>query len=1028
VNKAPATKLLLVEDSPGDARLIREMLEEPGSQNIELTHVQRMSDAEAHLAGCTVDIILLDLGLPDAQGLEAVYRCRAAAPRVPLVLLTIVDDESVAAQALHEGVQDYLVKGQIDARTLRRALRYAMDRNISETALRGSDLRFSQLADTIHDVFFTIDLPSARMSYVSPAYERIWGRSCQSLYAEPGSWADSIHPDDREFAVAKCIRPEAGFDCPLRIIRPDGDQRWVRIRGFPILDETGKSCRTAGVASDITESRRAADALRESERRFSDLLANVSLVSLMLDRDARITYCNDYLLELTGWQRHEVLGRDWFELFLPSPHHGLKQLFVALLANAQEARHHENEILTRTGVRRLIHWNNSILRSAAGEVVGMAGIGEDITEQRHAQRKISNLNRVHAVLSGITAHLIRINNREELYREACRVAVDDGRFLMAWIGIVDPVLGTLNAVTSAGDVGDFFQSPQPAVTEFQPGCRALTERAMREKKPMVSQDIRTDPQTMGCKAPAGKGINSFAVVPLVVSGEAIGVFALYATEDAGFFDGEEMKLLVQLADNISIWLEHIDKSAKLEYLAYYDALTGLANRALFLDRVEQKLIAGRDEKRKVAVFALDIERFKTVNEALGRKAGDDLLRQIGERLRKAGHLDTHFAGVTGDHFAVLRDGSRVARVAADHFAIVATEAQNEEQFAELTQFNLKQCFGPPFRIGKSEVRISAKIGIAVFPTDGADAETLLSNATAAVRKAKASGERYAFYSQELNRRSTARLTLETRLRQALEAEEFVLHYQPKIELASRRIVGVEALVRWQSRDLGLVPPLQFIPLMEETGMILELGTWALRTAVTDQLRWLEMGLPVGRMAVNVSALQFRKKDFLNTIRDAVRHGVNPAGLDLEITESLIMDDIEDNIQKLSDLRALGVSIAIDDFGTGYSSLAYLAKLPVETLKIDKSFVMTMLRDADTMTLVQTIISLAHSLRLKVVAEGVESEEQAAILRRMQCDEMQGYLFSKPLAPDALVTLLTAYLSQSHPGADAHSSRGGSRVH
>jgi diguanylate cyclase (GGDEF)-like protein len=537
---------------------------------------------------------------------------------------------------------------------------------------------------------------------------------------------------------------------------------------------------------------------------------------------------------------------------------------------------------------------------------------------------------------------------------------------------------------------------------------------MREKKPMVSHDIRSGPQTAGGKGMADNGINSLAVIPLVVSGEAIGVFVLHGGEGAGFCDGEEMKLLVQLADNISIWLEHIDKSQKLEYLAYYDPLTGLANRALFLDRVDQKLIAAGDEKRKVAVFAVDIERFKTVNEALGRKAGDDLLRQIAERLRKAGHLDTHFAGVTGDHFAVLRDGSRVARVAADHFAIVATEAQNEEQFAELTEFNLKQCFGPPFRIGKSEVRVSAKIGIAVFPTDGADAETLLSNATAAVRNAKTSGEHYAFYSHELHRRSTARLTLETRLRHALEAEEFVLHYQPKIELGLRRIVGVEALIRWQSRELGLVPPMKFIPLMEETGMILEMGTWALRKAVTDHRHWVEMGLPVGRMAVNVSALQFRKRDFLNTIRDAVRHGVDPAGLDLEITETLIMDDIEDNIQKLRDLRALGVTIAIDDFGTGYSSLAYLAKLPVETLKIDKSFVMTMLRDADTMTLVQTIISLAHSLRLKVVAEGVESEEQAGMLRRLQCDEMQGYLFSRALSSEALVTLLMSHIARSSP--------------
>lgn len=891
MSRTPVTRLLLVEDNPGDVRLIREMLDEAGSRHTELTHVPCMRDAERHLARHTIDIILLDLGLPDAQGLEAVRRAHAAAPRVPLVMLTVLDDEALAAQALHEGAQDYLLKGQIDARGLQRALRYAIDRNAAEQALL------------------------------------------------------------------------------------------------------------------------------ESERRFSDLLANVALVSLMLDRAARITYCNDHLLRLTGWRREEVVGRDWFALFAAPPHHKSKEIFSALLVDDKNARHHESEILTRAGARRLIHWNNSLLRSASGEVIGTASIGEDITEQKRAQRKIKNLNRVHAVLSGISAHVIRVHNREELYRQACRVAVEDGRFLMAWIGIVNPAAGVLNPVAFAGDVRDFFESVPSAVTDCKPGCTGLAGRAVREKKPMISHDIRIDSEGVATKALTDRGISSYAVIPLVVSGEAVGVLALYAGVATEFFDDEEMKLLVQLADNICIGLEHIEKSEKLDYLAYYDPLTGLANRALFLDRVGQKLIAAGDQQRKVAIFAIDIERFKMVNDALGRKAGDDLLKQIAERLCKAGHLDTHFSGVAGDHFAALRDGSRLARVAADHFAVVSTEAQNEEQFAELTERNLKQCFGPPFRIGGSEVRISAKIGIAVFPTDGADAESLLSNATAAVRKAKESGEHYAFYAQEMNERSTATLTLENRLRHALEREEFVLHYQPKVDLRSRRIVGVEALIRWQSPELGLVPPMRFIPLMEETGMILEMGAWALCKAAADHLRWVEMGLPVARVAVNVSAVQFRRRDFITTVREAVGRGSHPTALDLEITESLIMDDIEDNIEKLKEVRGLGVTIAIDDFGTGYSSLAYLAKLPVETLKIDRSFVITMLRDADTMTLVQTIISLAHSLRLKVVAEGVESEDQAKVLRLLHCDEMQGYLFSKPVASDALASLLRAHAAKpvSHAG-------------
>jgi EAL domain-containing protein (putative c-di-GMP-specific phosphodiesterase class I) len=250
-----------------------------------------------------------------------------------------------------------------------------------------------------------------------------------------------------------------------------------------------------------------------------------------------------------------------------------------------------------------------------------------------------------------------------------------------------------------------------------------------------------------------------------------------------------------------------------------------------------------------------------------------------------------------------------------------------------------------------------------------------------------------------------KLALENKLRQALENEQFVLHYQPQVDTVTRRIESVEALIRWQSPELGLVPPLQFIPLLEETGLILEVGAWALRRAVLDHRTWMEQGLPAPRIAVNVSPIQLRKRDFVASVEEAMRLGAVPPGIDLEITESLVMEDIEANMKKLEALRVLGMSIAIDDFGTGYSSLAYLARLPVHSLKIDRSFIITMLKDPATMTLVSTIISLAHSFNLKVVAEGVDAEEQAEVLKRLGCDAMQGYLFSKPVSFDEMTVLL-----------------------
>jgi EAL domain-containing protein (putative c-di-GMP-specific phosphodiesterase class I) len=297
--------------------------------------------------------------------------------------------------------------------------------------------------------------------------------------------------------------------------------------------------------------------------------------------------------------------------------------------------------------------------------------------------------------------------------------------------------------------------------------------------------------------------------------------------------------------------------------------------------------------------------------------------------------------------------------------------------------------------------------VALFPNDGMGEEALFANAEAACKKAKETGDRYLFYTQRMSEAVARNLSLENKLRLALESGEFVLHYQPKVSTETRRIEGVEALIRWQSPELGLVPPMEFIPLMEETGLILEVGAWALRRAAADHREWVSGGLPAPRIAVNVSALQLQQRDFVDAVTSAVGGGAMLSAIDLELTESLLMKDIEGNIEKLKAIRALGMRVAIDDFGTGHSSLAYLARLPVDALKIDRSFIITMLDDPGTMTLVQTIVSLAHSLKLSVVAEGVDSEEQANILRLLRCDQMQGYLVSKPLPLDEMAALLSA---------------------
>jgi diguanylate cyclase (GGDEF)-like protein/PAS domain S-box-containing protein len=426
--------------------------------------------------------------------------------------------------------------------------------------------------------------------------------------------------------------------------------------------------------------------------------------------------------------------------------------------------------------------------------------------------------------------------------------------------------------------------------------------------------------------------------------------------------------------------EDITERRESERLAYYDGLTGLANRLLFIDRVAQHLRAAASAGHKSALFVIDLERFKNINDSLGRPTGDLLLRQVAQWL-------TRNAG----------DASLVARIDADHFALVLPKVAYEGDVVRLIEKSMTAFLNHPFELNDTVYRIAAKVGVALFPDDGTDADTLFRNAEAAVKKAQVSGDQYLFYASKMTDTVAGSLGLENDLRQAVDKGEFVLHYQPKVNLVSGKLTGAEALIRWNDPRTGLVPPGRFIRILEDTGLIREVGRWALHSALAEHLRWRGAGVTAPRIAVNVSALQLRSRSFVADIEQIIGRDPNAAaGLELEITESLIMEDVRHSVVTLHAIRAMGVTIAIDDFGTGFSSLSYLSKLPVDTLKIDRSFVINMAIGADGVTLVSVIINLAHALNLKVVAEGVETEEQLQQLRLLNCDEMQGYLFGQPV--------------------------------
>jgi diguanylate cyclase (GGDEF)-like protein/PAS domain S-box-containing protein len=729
--------------------------------------------------------------------------------------------------------------------------------------------------------------------------------------------------------------------------------------------------RTAKLEAEIVERKRIE---KEQARLVAIIEATPDFVATG-DLDGHALYMNQASLRMLGYET----GQDISELRVggSQPDWALKRALETSIPHAIEhgTWSGESAFLRLDGKEIPVLQIVIAHKRPDGSVEYLSTIAHDITLRKASEDRIARLNRIYSVLSGINTTIVRVREEGELFREACRIAVDHGKFVFAWIGKLDAGHQQVTPVAQAGrDDGYLAQINLTSRENIDRNC-PLIAKALTEVIPVICNDIASDERMMDWRSEAlSRGYRSVVVLPLILESKPVGVFVLYAPESS-VFDDEEMRLLIEIAGDISFAMDNLKKEEQLNYLAYFDAITGLPNRALFYDRLGQHINDAKSGEM-VAVLAIDLERFRVINETFGRHAGDALLKKVAERLITM--------EIGADH---------LARISADCFAVVLSDIREE---ADIVHFldQVTVALSEPFELEDKELRISARVGIAIFPDDGRDTDVLFRNAEAALKKAKFSGEKYSFYTPELNARVAEKLTLENKLRKALEQKQLVLHYQPKINLKNNQIDGLEALMRWNDPESGLVPPWKFIPLLEETGMIIEAGAWALAQAMADYRELQKMNLSPPRIAVNVSQVQLQRNDFVSTIERVVSDsGGMTGGLEIEITESLIMLDVEVNIQKLRAIRDLGVEVTIDDFGTGYSSLSYIAKLPISALKIDRAFIINMTSNADDLSIVSAIISLAHSLNLRVVAEGVETEEQAKLLRLLKCDELQGFLFS-----------------------------------
>ncbi len=712
------------------------------------------------------------------------------------------------------------------------------------------------------------------------------------------------------------------------------------------------------------------------------------------DGDGRVRYWNQASSRLFGWSAGEAMGRTLDEIGLCTPLQAGE--FTAALEQISGLGHAlepaERTFVRKDGSHGIISFTLFPIPSLSGEPCFACTV-IDVTAHREAENRIRRLNRVYAVLSNINAVLVRIKDRQTLIEEACRIAVEHGGFGVVWIGQVNHAAGRVDSVAWAGVDGWEFHAIEAASRGTLQGGSGLLARCIREQQPAVESDMSAQQWPMGARRRRAVelGYRSVIILPLIVNAEVVGLCGMMAKE-TDFFSDDEVRLLMDLAGDVAFALEVIEKENRINYLAYYDSLTGLPNRTLLMDRLGQLAHAAGQRDSKLALIVVDIRRFRFVNESAGRQAGDTLLRELAQRLRLS-----------------WREPDNVGRVAGDCFALALGDYANEAELMHAIEQSIMEVLRAPFLVGGREVTVSMSAGVAVFPEDGADADTLFKNAEAALKQAKALAEPYLFYQPQMNARMAETLLIENHMRRALDREQFVLHYQPKVETLGARVTGFEALIRWNDPDSGLVAPAAFISIIEETGMIVEAGHWAMCRVLQDQALWRQQGLTPPRVAVNVSAVQLRHKDFTDQVRALVNAGAAGASaLDLEITESLLMHDMEGCIRKLKAIRDLGVNIAIDDFGTGYSSLAYLSKLPVNALKIDRSFIEGLPGDGDNLSIVASIISLAHALKIKVIAEGVETVEQLQVLQSLECDEIQGFLISLPVTAECVAAMLSPF--------------------